>query len=236
MMADSSPMRIWFWGRLMVSSCMCKVRFLMRTPYCTLDRRRCGLRIIEMLLALSASCVFPSRLHASLPRTYDWLFSLMSANCLGPRLPAVMFDGWFAPMQAVSLADLWAPRREAWSWRPRKCYKDQLKRHLVQAGISHQSWQQEASDRDSWYSLVREDSRKFEAERHEAAKEKCRRQKERAASLPSSSQTFVCPKCCTVCLSRIGLYSHQRACKNWPSTFLKILVCEESAIIIRIDK
>ena len=39
-------------------------------------------------------------------------------------------------------------------------------------------------------------------------------QKERAASLPSSSQTFVCPKCGGGCTSRIGLYSHQRACKN----------------------
>ena len=29
---------------------------------------------------------------------------------------------------------------------PRKCYKDQLKRQLAQVGISHQSWQQEASD------------------------------------------------------------------------------------------
>ena len=29
---------------------------------------------------------------------------------------------------------------------PRKRYKDQLKRQLAQAGISHQSWQQEASD------------------------------------------------------------------------------------------
>ena len=35
----------------------------------------------------------------------------------------------------------------------------------------------------------------FEAERHKAAKEKRRRQKGRAASLPSSPQTFVCPKC-----------------------------------------
>ena len=32
---------------------------------------------------------------------------------------------------------------------PRKRYKDQLKRQLAQAGISHQSWQLEASDRDS---------------------------------------------------------------------------------------
>ena len=74
---------------------------------------------------------------------------------------------------------------------PRKHYKDELKRQLAQAGISHQSWQQEASDRDSWCSSVRKASCEFEAERHKAAKEKCRRQKEQAASLPSSSQTFV---------------------------------------------
>ena len=33
---------------------------------------------------------------------------------------------------------------------PIKRYKDQLKRQLAQAGINQQSWQQEASDRDSW--------------------------------------------------------------------------------------
>ena len=114
--------------------------------------------------------------------------------------------------------------------------KDQLKRELAQVGISHQSWQQEASDRDSWRSSVRKASCEFEAERHKATKEKCRRQKERAASLPSSSQTFVCPKCGMGCASRIGLYGHQRACKNWPSTFPTILVCEEWAIIIHVMK
>ena len=33
-----------------------------------------GLRMTDMLIALSASCVFPLRLHTSLPQTYDWLF------------------------------------------------------------------------------------------------------------------------------------------------------------------
>ena len=92
---------------------------------------------------------------------------------------------------------------------PRKRYKDQLKRQLVQAGINHQSWQQEASDRDSWHSSVRKASCKFKAERQEAAKEKRRWQKKRAASLSSSTQTFVCPKCSRVCASRISFYSHQ---------------------------
>ena len=41
---------------------------------------------------------------------------------------------------------------------PRKHYKDQLKRQPAQAGIGHQSWQQEASDRDSWRPSVRKAS------------------------------------------------------------------------------
>ena len=60
----------------------------------------------------------------------------------------------------------------------RKRYKDQLNRQLAQAGISHQSWQQEASDRDIWHSSVRKASCEFEAERHTAAQEKRKRQKE----------------------------------------------------------
>ena len=94
--------------------------------------------------------------------------------------------------KAVFFSELQEGKRDRIA--PRKPYKGKLKRQLAQAGISHQSWQQEASDRDSWHSSVRKGSCKFEAERHEAAKEKRRRQKERAASLPSSSQTFVCPK------------------------------------------
>ena len=94
----------------MVNSCTlvggCRDRFLMRTLYCTFDRRKFGMRMVGMLLALSASCVSPLRLHASLPRTDDWLFSLMSASCLGLRPPAAMTDGRFPPVQAVSSADL----------------------------------------------------------------------------------------------------------------------------------
>ena len=78
---------------------------------------------------------------------------------------------------------------------PRKHYKDQLKRQLAQAGIGHQSWQQ-ASDRDSWRSSVRNASCEFEAERHKATKEKRRRQKEQAPPLhphpkPPSVQSAV---------------------------------------------
>ena len=65
-----------------------------------------------MLLALSASCIFPLWLYASLPQTHNWLFSLMSASCLGLRPPAAMTDGSFSPVQTVSLADF-----VALSWR-----------------------------------------------------------------------------------------------------------------------
>ena len=109
--------------------------------------------------------------------------------------------------KAVFFSELHERKRDRGA--PRKRYKHQLKRQLAQAGISRQSWQQEASDRDNWRSSVRKVSCEFEAERHKAAKEKRRRQKERAASLPSSFQTFVCPKCGRVCASRIGLYSRQ---------------------------
>ena len=113
------------------------------------------------------------------------------------------------------------PRRKARSWCSKKRYKYHLKTRLAQAGISHQPWQQEASDRDSWRSSVRKASRNFEAERHEAVQERQRRQKERAASQSFSAETFACPKCSRVCASRSGLCCHQRACKNWPSTFKK---------------
>ena len=97
-------------GRLMVNSCMlvdgCRDRFLMRTPYRTLDRQRFGMRMVGTLFALSAFCVFPLRLYASLPRIHSWLFSLMSASCLGLRHPAAMNNGWFPPVQAVSSAGL----------------------------------------------------------------------------------------------------------------------------------
>ena len=67
----------------------------------------------------------------------------------------------------------------------RKRYKDQLKRQFVHAGISHQSWQQEASDQDSWRLSVGKASGKFDAQRYEVAKERRRRKKERAASQSS---------------------------------------------------
>ena len=101
------PHRWIFWGKFMVSSCMltggCRIRFLMCTPCCTLDRWWFGLKIIEMLLGLSTSCVFPLQLYDFLPRTHNWLFfPLISTSYLGLRHPAATTCGWFPPLQAVS--------------------------------------------------------------------------------------------------------------------------------------
>ena len=55
--------------------------------------------------------------------------------------------------KAVFFSELQGAKRDRGA--PRKRYKDQLKRQLAQEGISHQSWQQEASDRDSWRSSMK---------------------------------------------------------------------------------
>ena len=68
-------------------------------------------------------------------------------------------------------------RRTVRSWRSRNCYEDQVKRRIALTGIGRQSRQREASGRDSWRSSARKAGRKLEAERHEAAKERRRRQK-----------------------------------------------------------
>ena len=48
------------------------------------------MRMKGMLLALSVPCDFPLWLHASLPQTYNWLFSLVSTSCLGLKPPVAM--------------------------------------------------------------------------------------------------------------------------------------------------
>ena len=69
-----------------------------------------------------------------------------------------------------------APRRKAQSWWSMKALQRPSEETAYTGSNHHQSWQQEAPDRDSWRSSVRKGSRKFKAERHEAAK----------------AQTFVC--------------------------------------------
>jgi transcription termination factor 2 len=81
------------------------------------------------------------------------------------------------------------------------------------ADIQHPTWQQLATDRDSWRSTISKASLEFEARRSEASRQKRQRQKERATAQVPSTEAFICPKCNRSCASRIGLFSHQRACR-----------------------
>ena len=54
-------------------------------------------------------------------------------------------------LKAVFFSELQEGKRDR-SGAPRKRYKDQLKIQLAQAGISPESWQQEASVRDAFIS------------------------------------------------------------------------------------
>ena len=99
--------------------------------------------------------------------------------------------------KAVFFSELQEDKRDRGA--PRKRYKDQLQSQLLrESAISRGSGRPQT---ETACSSVRKASCKFEAERHEAAKEKRRRQKERAASLSSSSYTFICQKCSRVCAS-----------------------------------
>ena len=107
-----------------------------------------------------------------------------------------------------------APRRNAWSW----CSKKALQRSAEVTACTgrNQPSAMAAGGLRPWQlcSSVRKDGqgRRIKSQRKDA------RGKEWAASQSSSAQTFTCRQCSGVCTSRIGLYSHQRACKNWPST------------------
>ena len=82
---------------------------------------------------------------------------------------------------------------------PKKRYKDQLKKQLSLTEILLHSWQQEANNRENW---------------RDAAEGKRKKRKERMASQSAvSTYTHICQRCGRACASRIGLYSHQRACR-----------------------
>ena len=96
---------------------------------------------------------------------------------------------------------------------PRKRFKDQLKRQLTQAGIDHSEWEALAEDREEWRGTIKTVADNFEEGRKTAAAEKRQRRKD-SASQPVTDTTFSCPSCSRACRSRIGLHSHQRACRR----------------------
>ena len=95
---------------------------------------------------------------------------------------------------------------------PKKRYKDSLKKSLSTCHIDHRQWSALAADRGAWRHAVHQSVSSFESNRRATLEEKRSRRKNRVATALTPESSFPCSRCGRVCLSRIGLVSHQRAC------------------------
>ena len=114
----------------------------------------------------------------------------------------------------------WAPRRKAWLRCSKKALQRPAEEKACTGGNQCQSWQEEASYWDAWCSSLGKVGCKSEAERHEATKEnaggrQCEQHPNHSQPKPSPVQSA------GHLHKKIRLYSHQRACMNWPSIFPK---------------
>jgi len=95
---------------------------------------------------------------------------------------------------------------------PKKRYKDALKKSLSACNIDHRQWSALAADRGAWRHTVHQSASYFEITRRATLQEKRSRRKHRVVAGPTPDTSFPCSRCGRVCLSRIGLLSHERAC------------------------
>ena len=101
---------------------------------------------------------------------------------------------------------------------PRKRFKDQLKYQLTVAGLEAKTWESTAADKNSWRSAVRSAVNNAAVKlsnikKTAAAHKRARRVESIGTSTSAASgQEFRCTSCPRICLSKIGLYSHQIAC------------------------
>ncbi|XP_069742434.1 uncharacterized protein [Narcine bancroftii] len=93
---------------------------------------------------------------------------------------------------------------------PKKRYKDCLKKSLGACHIDHRQWADIASNRASWCLTVRRAATSFEEDHRAHLTDK--RQRRKNPTPNSNQQIFPCNRCNRVCLSRIGLVNHKRAC------------------------
>jgi transcription termination factor 2 len=102
---------------------------------------------------------------------------------------------------------------------PRKRFKDQLRRQLETSGIAEKEWETLAADRDRCRATTWSGVQSFEAARKQTAEDKHKRRKEAVSRPPTYTvQGFPCSTCSRVCRSRIGLFSHQKACNRTNSS------------------
>ncbi|GFS25405.1 hypothetical protein ElyMa_007026100 [Elysia marginata] len=91
-----------------------------------------------------------------------------------------------------------------------KRYKDSLKRTLSACDIDVQGWSDLATDRSAWRCRIQEATTKFEEERITAANNK-RLKRNNPTQTPTPHP---CRHCSRICRARIGLISHERACRQ----------------------
>ena len=94
-------------------------------------------------------------------------------------------------------------------------YKDCCKEDLQVIGVTPESLQTVALDRDAWRHLVYEGLRQSEAKMREEADIKREARKSRANQMREKS-TFVCSQCHKDCHANIGLISHKKKCPGKP--------------------
>ena len=92
----------------------------------------------------------------------------------------------------------------------RKRFKDSLKAYLKDFNIDVTTWENAASNRPDWRSMIHKGALHSEAQRSSAAEEKRRARKARAKNSTNTPHTLWCRTCGRGFHARIGLISHQR--------------------------
>lgn len=98
--------------------------------------------------------------------------------------------------------------------RPRLRFVDCCKRDMKECGIDIKSWEKKALDRPTWRSMINQGSTQVHNEHISKRREKKSRIATKKTSSSTPAASFVCDRCSRVCRSRIGLFSHQRACTS----------------------
>ena len=90
---------------------------------------------------------------------------------------------------------------------PKKRFKDQCKRSLLDAGIDPMMWEEEAVERSDWGGRIHSGVVQFEINRASEAEARRQREKERA-NAPRPTPQIPCHLCPKMFHARIGLASH----------------------------
>lgn len=107
--------------------------------------------------------------------------------------------------KAVFYAELKEGKRSRGGQKLR--FKDVLKRHMRNTGISPESWEEQALQREKWQRTLKTAVAAVEKKRQKEYEKAHERR-----HYSTAAKDFVCSKCHRCCRSRAGLLAHMRAC------------------------